>query len=562
MDDFTYNYTPGKNRLLSLKENQLTEPYAGDIKPKADQTPWTYAYDSIGRLTRDENAGIARISWTVDSKVSEVKRVATSNQEDVRFVYDAMGRRIQKTVIGKVLSNGNYVPAAASTWKHTFYTYDASGNPMGIYSLLDTQLKLEEQTIYGAARVGTVTRSTPITNNLIPSYRHTPGLKTYELANHLGNVLVTVSDARAAINNAGLVARYEAKYVTYSDYYPFGMQMPGRKGGSGYRYGFQGQERDDEIKGEGNSLNYEYRMHDPRIGRFFAIDPLTSKYPHYTPYAFSGNRVMDAIELEGLEPSNVHTAEDLSTSTAGFGNEREYTYPEGTASAGTTIWTVDNGKYWIYYQNIGQQEISTNNFQWHAAKSSDPTFIEGWHDFTPQSESQKDDAYVRTMNEFVNTMQSGSLEVAKLMATAGFSAEWKVIEVIAAMGTDAFSQAMAANGDFSAIDYADVALAGAFEVIPGEKVSHEIGKAVIEGFTAGAIDVKYNNTNGITVKGVIGEEKKLPSILLDGTFNTLGNLGAASFGPNLPVGFQMGADFVTGVPTNAVNNTTNEALGY
>ena len=34
-------------------------------------------------------------------------------------------------------------------------------------------------------------------------------------------------------------------------YYPFGMVMPGRQfqSGSGYRYGFQGQEKDNEIKG-------------------------------------------------------------------------------------------------------------------------------------------------------------------------------------------------------------------------------------------------------------------------------------------------------------------------
>ena len=68
-----------------------------------------------------------------------------------------------------------------------------------------------------------------------------------------------------------------------------------------YRYGFQGQEKDDEVKGNGNSLNYKYRMHDPRIGRFFAVDPLTKQYPHYTPYSFSGNKVIDHIELEGLE---------------------------------------------------------------------------------------------------------------------------------------------------------------------------------------------------------------------------------------------------------------------
>jgi RHS repeat-associated protein len=70
---------------------------------------------------------------------------------------------------------------------------------------------------------------------------------------------------------------------------------------SAYRYGFQGQEKDDEIKGEGNSMNFTYRMHDPRVGRFFARDPLEKSYPWNSPYAFSENRVIDGIELEGLE---------------------------------------------------------------------------------------------------------------------------------------------------------------------------------------------------------------------------------------------------------------------
>ena len=73
-----------------------------------------------------------------------------------------------------------------------------------------------------------------------------------------------------------------------------------------YRYGFQGQEMDDEVKGEGNSLNYKYRMHDPRVGRFFAVDPLASTYPWNSTYAFSENRVIDGLELEGLEYLSVH----------------------------------------------------------------------------------------------------------------------------------------------------------------------------------------------------------------------------------------------------------------
>ena len=42
-------------------------------------------------------------------------------------------------------------------------------------------------------------------------------------------------------------------------------------------------------------------MYDARIGRFLSIDPLAPKYPWNSPYAFSENRVIDAVELEGLE---------------------------------------------------------------------------------------------------------------------------------------------------------------------------------------------------------------------------------------------------------------------
>jgi hypothetical protein len=64
---------------------------------------------------------------------------------------------------------------------------------------------------------------------------------------------------------------------------------------------------DNEIKGEGNSINYKYRMHDPRVGRFFATDPLTHKYPWYSPYSFSGNKVIHRVELEGLEDAKFGT---------------------------------------------------------------------------------------------------------------------------------------------------------------------------------------------------------------------------------------------------------------
>jgi RHS repeat-associated protein len=125
-----------------------------------------------------------------------------------------------------------------------------------------------------------------------------PNNLVFEIKDHLGNIRATFSP-----NNVDMTTGAQTYNIeSLTDYYPFGSIMPGRSFNSGdYRYGFQGQEMDNEIKGVGNSINYKYRMHDPRIGRFFALDPLAPKYPHNSPYAFSENRVIDGIELEGLE---------------------------------------------------------------------------------------------------------------------------------------------------------------------------------------------------------------------------------------------------------------------
>lgn len=71
--------------------------------------------------------------------------------------------------------------------------------------------------------------------------------------------------------------------------------------GEDYRFGFNGMEKDNEVKGRGNSINYTYRMNDPRIGRFFAVDLLYRVYPDLTPYQTASNNPIGMSELEGLE---------------------------------------------------------------------------------------------------------------------------------------------------------------------------------------------------------------------------------------------------------------------
>ena len=142
--------------------------------------------------------------------------------------------------------------------------------------------------------------------------------KEYELKDHLGNVHVVVTDRKHSTVSSGTPIDFMADVLVMRDYYPFGMEMEGQRYvGGEYRYGFQAQERDDEIKGAGMSYNYEYRMHDPRIGRFLSLDPLSPDYPWNSPYAFSENRVIDGIELEGLEKLDVEIKKEKENGKPG-----------------------------------------------------------------------------------------------------------------------------------------------------------------------------------------------------------------------------------------------------
>jgi len=106
-----------------------------------------------------------------------------------------------------------------------------------------------------------------------------------------------------------VVAQTHAKYLAVvkmkSDYYPYGMEMPGRfENDNTYRYGYNGMEKDDEIKTGGNSYTTEFRQYDPRLGRWLSLDPIMAGYPDMSPYAaFNDNPVffIDPYGLEGLK---------------------------------------------------------------------------------------------------------------------------------------------------------------------------------------------------------------------------------------------------------------------
>ncbi|MFC4230257.1 RHS repeat domain-containing protein [Parasediminibacterium paludis] len=286
MDNLAYNYIPNTNQLLQVTD-AVTATLPTDYTDIKTQPANNYAYDAIGNLVSDTQGGINNITWTVYGKIQTITK---ANGTVINYTYDASGNRISKTI-------GNTA---------TYYVRDASGNVMSVYSSTGAgNLTQTELHMYGSSRIGIYNVNIDVTNTAITSTTttFTRGNKFFELSNHLGNVLVTISDKKLQYSsNNSLIDYYTADVVTASDYYPFGMQLVGRKytqSNSAYRYGFNGKEDDKGITEGGQ--DYGMRIYDSRIGKFLSVDPLTKSYPYLTPFAFAENDVISCIDLDGLE---------------------------------------------------------------------------------------------------------------------------------------------------------------------------------------------------------------------------------------------------------------------
>ena len=345
LDDFQYHYDADGN---SLQQNRLdhvieavpTSPYAGDIE--AGQLTDNYTYDELGQLIHDEQEEIETIDWFSYHKVKAIIRKSGSTKADLEFRYGPAGHRCVKIV--KPRTGG--VPSDESEWKSTYYVRDLAGSILGTYTRSYTdqglqnyleKLALEEHEIYGRSRVGLINYddlenersftaalnpdgtfaqrtygvAPDLTADYIPNFLNHAGAtghsrelgdKTYELDNHLGNVMEVVSDRRVAEPMSSSVAYYTADVQSYSDYYPFGMTLPGRVGGaSDYRFAFNGMEKDDEWQEPGNSYTTELRQYDARLGRWKSPDPVTRIGE--SPYVAFRNNPISLVDPRGDCPN-------------------------------------------------------------------------------------------------------------------------------------------------------------------------------------------------------------------------------------------------------------------
>ncbi len=147
--------------------------------------------------------------------------------------------------------------------------------------------------------------------------------------------------------------------------------MPGRKFNSDeYRFGFNGMESDDELKGTKNSYDFGARIYDPRLGRWLACDPKAQKYPNLSPYNFVANMPMCAIDPDGEDiviiGSSSYQKQVISTinSLASNSGTGAQLVKDAIASGRTIVIVstdsdIDNA---VHGMNAAEYEVMTFNF--------------------------------------------------------------------------------------------------------------------------------------------------------------------------------------------------------
>ncbi len=120
-------------------------------------------------------------------------------------------------------------------------------------------------------------------------------------------------------------------------------------------------EKDDEIKGKGNSLDFGARMYDTRLSRWMSLDPLAIKYPFASPYTFVLNSPLWFVDPDGRDLRLTTTQAEptivFKVLNQYFG--RKIFYPESNGYTGSVIVKSTITPSQIEWMNAEQKKVFT-----------------------------------------------------------------------------------------------------------------------------------------------------------------------------------------------------------
>ena len=94
----------------------------------------------------------------------------------------------------------------------------------------------------------------------------------------------------------------------------------------GYRYGFGGHEKVDEVIGTGKTVDMGDRWLDVRLGRTPKMDAKANKYPSLSPYSYAANSPLIFIDPDGKDIIPVHGTWSDNTTWEDLGGIKKATY--------------------------------------------------------------------------------------------------------------------------------------------------------------------------------------------------------------------------------------------
>jgi RHS repeat-associated protein len=289
MDDLTYHYVPESNKLTYVSDLVPSNAYSSDLD---DQVQGNYKYDVLGNLIKDLSQEAESITWNTYGRIKSINRSTGSSMPNIYFHYSPDGFR-EVTVY-------KYPNGKEETY---YFVRHESGSIISTYRMVNDSVYLVEQPIYGARRVGVFSSNNLVFDGTLEieacdGIHINSGNFLYEMHNYQNSVLAVITDKPLYSCNDGAHI-VSSEVISATEYYPFGMKIPGMQYGGHYSYGHQGQRLMNSSKSD--IYSYGHRIYSPQLGRFFSQDPLRRLFPWNSPYVFSENKVIKYMEHEGLQ---------------------------------------------------------------------------------------------------------------------------------------------------------------------------------------------------------------------------------------------------------------------
>lgn len=304
IDDLIYSYANGNdvNKLSKVVDNAVN---INGFTDSAANTVDDYSYDASGNMIKDNNKNIISITY---NHLNLPTQITFASGENIVYIYNSAGQKVQRIV------NKTGVSATITDYLDGFYYQN---NILKFFPTAEGYVEPSGS-----------------------SYKY-----VYQYKDHLGNIRLSY--------DKNLVIQEE------SNYYPFGLRQEGynsikNSSNDALKYKYQGQERQDELGLNWDS--FKWRNYDTTIARFINVDPLSEKYAYQSHYNFSENRVMDGIELEGLEvvllKDSAHNQPVKLAANSGQYKDNPYT---------KTIHVFAHGNPSEFYNDFGKEGETTIN---------------------------------------------------------------------------------------------------------------------------------------------------------------------------------------------------------